>query len=475
MALEIKLQNIWGYVQGDYPLVTTVGAELSVQHPSSKFMKARNKRWDGVIRYLTRNKRFPAGLYKYIQTNHNLIDLRDNLLPFGDVYLPDGFAKRSYQIKTIVKSLLIGSGIVNIATNGGKTFVIGSVIKTLLLNNYKQNIIVLVPKLELFTQMFDTLANTFKIDCGIINSTDINLTQVTVCMVQTLNNRMNEEDDVLDFVKNAGGVFVDECHHAVSKTYQSILSHCNARYRLGFSAYTPEKDTYEGMEVRKFLGDVIVKVSNDSLILEGISATPKINVGHIYNNQKEVSELEKAVKASLANEVGAGKKITIGTKVFAAIYDKYIVKNAVRNNTIKRIVKENKGKSILIIVDAILHGEKLNKIIKGSKFISGETKTKIRVNAFKRFKEGKQKILIATNIVDEGIDIARIEVLIFASAKKSYRQYIQRIGRGLRKKEINNVVQVFDFIDHGHRLLMQHSDTRLKLYEQEGFDIVLYE
>ena len=86
---------------------------------------------------------------------------------------------------------------------------------------------------------------------------------------------------------------------------------------------------------------------------------------------------------------------------------------------------------------------------------------------------GKQRVLIATTIVDEGLDIDKINVLILAGAKKSDRQYLQRVGRALRRKRGENVVIIYDFYDTGHRLLDKHTKKRHNLYLKEEFDVTI--
>ena len=86
-------------------------------------------------------------------------------------------------------------------------------------------------------------------------------------------------------------------------------------------------------------------------------------------------------------------------------------------------------------------------------------------------KEGKLKVLISTNIVDEGLDISRIECLILLAGKKSRRQLLQRIGRSLRRKEGENVVKIYDFMDYGSLHLEKHSRQRIAIYKQEKFEL----
>ena len=58
-----------------------------------------------------------------------------------------------------------------------------------------------------------------------------------------------------------------------------------------------------------------------------------------------------------------------------------------------------------------------------------------------------------------------------AGGFKSLRLVLQRIGRVLRRKEDDNTALVYDFIDRTNELLYKHSQDRVSIYEDEGFDV----
>jgi len=48
---------------------------------------------------------------------------------------------------------------------------------------------------------------------------------------------------------------------------------------------------------------------------------------------------------------------------------------------------------------------------------------------------------------------------------------LQRIGRGLRQKEGDNVLYIHDFLDNHNKHLKRHSLKRSEVYRGEGFDV----
>lgn len=64
----------------------------------------------------------------------------------------------------------------------------------------------------------------------------------------------------------------------------------------------------------------------------------------------------------------------------------------------------------------------------------------------KGFEEGKIEILFAMKMLDEGVDIPRAEVGIFASSTGNPRQFIQRRGRLLRKHKDKIYSTIYDMV-----------------------------
>lgn len=62
------------------------------------------------------------------------------------------------------------------------------------------------------------------------------------------------------------------------------------------------------------------------------------------------------------------------------------------------------------------------------------------------FEEGKIEVLFAMKMLDEGVDVPRAEVGIFASSTGNPRQFIQRRGRLLRKHKDKTFATIYDMV-----------------------------
>lgn len=74
------------------------------------------------------------------------------------------------------------------------------------------------------------------------------------------------------------------------------------------------------------------------------------------------------------------------------------------------------------------------------------SETEDRRSKIKGFSEGKIDMLLAMKMLDEGVDIPRTEVGIFASSTGNPREYIQRRGRLLRNHVDKKFAYVYDMI-----------------------------
>jgi superfamily II DNA or RNA helicase len=81
-----------------------------------------------------------------------------------------------------------------------------------------------------------------------------------------------------------------------------------------------------------------------------------------------------------------------------------------------------------------------------------------RQDKLKGFSDGKIDVLMAIKCLDEGVDIPRAEIGIFASSTGNPRQFIQRRGRLLRKSPDKHFAYIYDMIVTPNSLLSIDSE-----------------
>ena len=98
------------------------------------------------------------------------------------------------------------------------------------------------------------------------------------------------------------------------------------------------------------------------------------------------------------------------------------------------------------------------------KFVFSETQD--RGELLKQLDEKKILCIIATTVFGEGINVKRLETLVYAKASDSSIDTIQVVGRALRRGQGKFKAVIFDFIDKS-KYLMKRSKHRRELLEQE--------
>lgn len=258
-----------------------------------------------------------------------------------------------------------------------------------------------------------------------------------------------------EFLDTITVMIVDEAHHSKSDTWYNNLMTCeNALYRIALTGSIDKKDELLWMRMQGLFGDVISRVTNKQLIEEGHSAKPTINIIPIAN-PNDIDNIDE----------------------YRVAYEKGIINNNFRNKLIAKLTEKwyNEDKGILIIVNFIDHGNNISELLDGLNvehyFLHGEVDSEIRKQKLNDMRSGKLKVMIATSLIDEGVDISGINSLILGAGGKSLRQVLQRVGRALRKKKDDNTTQIYDFADMTNRFLFHHSKEREKIYKDEEFEI----
>ncbi len=71
----------------------------------------------------------------------------------------------------------------------------------------------------------------------------------------------------------------------------------------------------------------------------------------------------------------------------------------------------------------------------GLPLITSDIPLKERDLVLKAFRNGRIRVLVTAEVLDEGIDLPNIDVVVIVSGRTSNRQLIQRIGRALHTRK----------------------------------------
>lgn len=442
----IKVRNIFSVIEnGEVEYLKNL---LRFRPKGYYFMPAyRSGLWDGYVSFLRKNNVgkyfFPSGFIfakpEWFE-GYVIIDERNKPLVSLKDYQLEGIQLRDYQEEAIKKALQEERGILNLATNAGKTEVAIAVSKSL--SNLR--VLFITHRLHLLFQTKKRFEDRLKEEVGYIGKGEIYKpeSRIVVAMVQSLYEDVRKFEN---YFKKFQVVFWDEVHHLSSDSWYIIGKKIPAYYRFGLTATVPDVADIRYWKLVALTGKVFYVLKQKLLVESGISAKPYIYM--IVVNERKVGDYQE-------------------------VYKELVEESNYRNGIIKEVCDIFKDLRKVILVRTIRHGRKLLEQVEGV-LLTGQENIKERLTFLEKFRKGEIKTLIVTTWFEEGTDIPEVEVFINAAGGLSDNLLVQRMGRAVRRKEKENRVFIIDFYDMGERYLRKHSMNRKKVYEKEGFEVKL--
>jgi superfamily II DNA or RNA helicase len=250
----------------------------------------------------------------------------------------------------------------------------------------------------------------------------------TICTWQSLSiySKNTDKGEVIiplqDFIKDVVCVICDEAHMAKGKELKSLLTgpFAHIPLRWGLTGTIPPEE-HEKACLLAGIGPKVAEVNTYDLQDTGFLAKCDVDIVQTIDDHVAFSNYADEQKYLLKDE---------GRLTFIA---KYLEKLA-----------DDHGNT-LVLVDRIETGQRLQKLIVDSAFISGKVKLKDREKEYDSFHLGNNKVTIATyGVAAVGISIDRIFNLVFIEPGKSFVRTVQSIGRGLRTAQDKNYVKIID-------------------------------
>ncbi len=353
---------------------------------------------------------------------------------------------RDYQVDTINKFIENPQCIQEIATGAGKTIITAALCQ--LVEPYGRTLTI-VPNKSLVTQTEEDFV-ACNLDTGVYYGDRKEVGRYnTIATWQSLNvlekKAKNEHStEFKEFVEGINTIIIDEVHMAKADVLKRLLTgpfaHCGIRWGL---TGTVPKAEYEFMGIKVSIGDVINKLPAKELQDKGVLANCHVNVLQTQD-LKEFKNYPEELK--------------------------WLTTDSDRMTWIAQTIKDiSSSGNTLILVDRISAGEILQKKIKDSVFISGSTKNTERKEHYDEVSTAESKIIIATyGVASVGINIPRIFNLVLIEPGKSFVRVIQSIGRGIRKAEDKDKVQIWD-ITSSCKFAKRHLTQRKKFYKEANY------
>jgi superfamily II DNA or RNA helicase len=361
---------------------------------------------------------------------------------------------RDYQKNIVDKCLDHGRGTVILATAGGKTLVMASLLSKIFTLNASFKACLIVPNRSLVEQTY-----TDFIEYGVpftaskwTGDDSLNVSSnVIICNTSI----MQSKNSNLEWLKEIDVLLVDECHHIKkSNEITKIIETCETKHRFGFTGTLPEDKIDEWTIIGK-IGPIIFQKRSYEL-REGKHVVPAVaQIIELNYKSKPVRDFTSSLSSeNYRNEID------------------FLKMSSFRNEVIQKL-SNNSSNNVLILVDYIDHGEaifnKLKHNLKNKEvfYIKGDVEIadRERIRKIMEYKENVICVAIS-KIFSTGINIKNLHYIIFAGGGKSKIKVLQSIGRGLRLHSSKSTLYIIDIADQLY-YGMQHQNKRREFYDQE--------
>ena len=358
---------------------------------------------------------------------------------------------RDYQVEIVNKFLETPHCLQEIATGAGKTLITASLSQRA--EKYGRSIVI-VPNKDLVRQTYEDYVN-MGLDVGVYFGDKKELGKThTICTWQSLNSIKKQFRDgktdfgLQDFAEDVVCVIVDEVHQAKADVLKELLTKDFAHIplRWGLTGTIP-KAKHEQISLRACLGEVVNKLAASELQELGVLSNCHVNV----------VQMEESVEYS-----NYQSELT------------YLTSDKDRMKYISGLIENiRKSGNTLVLVDRIKAGNLLLENIPDAEFVSGEMKTTDRKDAYTEINEGTNHVVVATyGVAAVGINIPRIFNLVLLEPGKSFVRVIQSIGRGVRKAQDKDHVEIWD-ITSTAKFSKRHLRERKTFYKEANYPFTI--
>tara|TARA_R110000744_G_scaffold23838_6_gene60293 strand:- start:27 stop:974 length:948 start_codon:yes stop_codon:yes gene_type:complete len=309
----------------------------------------------------------------------------------------------------------------------------------------------------------------YKIQGGVDKNT---IAPIVISTWQSLIKGLNK-----DWFSQFKVVLGDEAHLFQAKSLQKIMEALDeCYYRHGFTGtLKSEESKTHRLVLEGCFGSVRKHVSTKDLMDDGTIADFNIKAIVLSHSQENRKLFKKAI----------GKVQNTSQKYPAE--REYLTNNNKRNIFIRNLLWSLKGQNNLVLFDLVeKHGKILEPMLRTEgrqlHFIYGATKGEERERIRHMIENDPIKqhdILASFGTFSTGINLKRLDNVIFASASKSEVKILQSLGRVLRKGNGSDKATLYDIADDlsvgaYQNYTLQHFRKRMEIYGQEQFDVRIY-
>jgi superfamily II DNA or RNA helicase len=337
-------------------------------------------------------------------------------------------------------------GVVVLPTGAGKTYLAEMALKAT-----HRSALIVVPTIDLMQQWYSSLSASFPdVPIGLLGGGSKEVGLLTIATYDSA------AIYATHLGRNYATLIFDECHHLPAEVSRGIAAYNIAPYRLGLTA-TPERMDGKHIHLEWLIGPTVYRRFPEDLVGYALAEYQEVKI-MVQLSPSEHSRYQKALTTRNAF-ISGNRRIQWGT---LKGWQQFLMESAhspegraalQAHREAKKIARGTEAK--LRVLGDLLHkhfGERILVFTEDNETvyrisddfllpaITHQTPIKERQQTLELFKSGEYRTLVTSRVLNEGIDVPEASIAILLSGSSVEREYIQRLGRILRKSKDKKAV-----------------------------------
>ncbi len=334
-------------------------------------------------------------------------------------------------------------GSIVLPTGSGKTLVALHAI-----SQVNSSAVVLVPTTSLLYQWYALLTNAFQTEIGVYYGGEKCVRPLTVTTYHSAGDLIAEYGNTFKLL------ICDEVHHLPAKTWGEAALMAPAPLRLGLTATYPEEHEQMGERWRldELIGPIVYTQRLETLVGKQLAEyrTQRVRVD-LTEEERAFYEATHDIYIGFVRERGLQRTHGAGwlrELMRLSTFDPHargawLARRRLLNllescqgkyAALEALLREHIGERILVFTESNAVAYKIARQYLVP-VISHETGVAERKQILDAFQAGHYNVVVTSKVLNEGVDVPEAKVAIVLGGGASKREYIQRLGRILRKKE----------------------------------------
>lgn len=344
-------------------------------------------------------------------------------------------------------------GSIVLPTGAGKTFVAVQAI-----SRVKRSTVVVAPTIDLLHQWYARLSNAFACEIGVYYGAEKKILPLTVTTYHSAGDLM------ADFGNTFKLMIFDEVHHLPAPSWGEAALMAPAPLRLGLTATYPQAHEQSNgrWRVEELVGPIVYTKRVEDLVGQQLAhyRTQRLRVD-LSSEERTRYEADSALylefvrSRQLPRRYGSGWLMELmrlssldvqARRAFLARQRllRLLARAEGKFAMLDKLLREYANERILIFTEhnAMAYEIACRHLVP---VITHETCAAERKQILDAFQAGRYRVVVTSRVLNEGVDVPEAKVAIVLGGTSAAREYIQRLGRVLRKVE-NRQALLFEVI-----------------------------